>query len=213
MSTTDGPESIAHWERVRFDLPLPLDLARTITSLIGSAYPSTVIDTSHSFRSQMVLAINPADRRAKPVGKRKAAALKQHQPDDPIEDGSLTQMDAGGTKISMSHELRLQLGGICADLLEAFGEEGVDVENYIEWSLTAPATEERAEETYVLWAARGVTQTPHALRTRAEEHLRAQTARLRALADDLEARCPGDDDKHTKCVGARVRAAIGTVGE
>lgn len=42
----------------------------------------------------------------------------------------------------------------------------------------------------------------------ARADLEALRARVRALAMELIARCPGDDDKHRKCAGARVHALL-----
>jgi hypothetical protein len=157
--------------RIAIDLPLPLDVAGTLSALIGLAYPSAKIDTRGG--RQLWFMVDGADRARMP-GKKRAAAVKEYAPEDPVEGGDVTHVDGTGWSVAPHEDVALALADMVTRILDADGEAG---ENYLEWQLS---DRKDPSKQYVVYAARSKAQTPHALRTAAE---RALAQCQRELAD------------------------------
>lgn len=172
MSATDD------WTEVNIAAPLPLDVAGTLLSLIGAAYPSCVINTAGakdrwSDRPEyaLQLRIDPTER-AKRVTKKQAAELV-----DDASDVDVLGFDDGWLSTATPDELGLALGGIAHAMFTA--TDGAI--NYVEWQVHTKDKDHR----YVLSVAKSKGQTPHAMLTAAKE-------RLTALAEKWEADAESD---------------------
>lgn len=199
------------WTPIVIRGPLPMDVAGTLMTLIGTAYPSAVIDGSGehlrgwgSAERAFVLLIDPKER-ARTVSERAAAEAKVDAEDAPGDAlGFTAENDAAILHTSAPEDLCRILGGYAHHIFEAMAGD-----NYIEWEVRHQPEGQAYYSRYVLSVARSKGQTPHALRTKAQGELDQLRAAVRELADDLEADCPGAPDKHRTCVGARVRALVG----
>jgi hypothetical protein len=167
--------------RVRIALPLPLDVAGTITALISAAYPNSTLDTRGA-GYELVAVIPDGDRRPKRVGKRAVAELKDTT-DDPDNTPSLVRWGEDGMpRFSSPEHAQLAIAYACAMLLAP-----VEIVNYLGWEVSTTDNQR-----FYVAACRSEGQTPHALREHAEQQrdaLRAALERLVALKDG-----PRDDE-------------------
>lgn len=171
---------------VTIRLPLPLDVAATITHLIGTAYPKAVIATGTG-SPDLVMRI-PAGARPRRVTKKDTTPETASDP-----EGTLQRVEPGrlvfGTPIDVAHAFLPLVERTLAEY---------DAENYVEQEI-------RGDNgmTYALIFARSPRQTPHALRAAAD----AENARLRAAVDAALSLCADGQPVPT----ADVKAAL-TVG-
>ena len=155
--------------KIEIRLPLPLDIAGTLTNLIGTCYPSARIATNSA---DLTILISNTDRKRK-VNKRTAAAAKIST-DDPTAEGFISAIHDDGATIGLPEVASRNLAGWCATWLESYPDA-----NYLETTATDPETGRR----YVIIACNSPAQTPHALRQAAEDKLTAVRAELLEVCD------------------------------
>jgi hypothetical protein len=148
--------------KIKVELPLPLDVAATITKLIGAAYPAAMMATDGYGRCMTF--IIPYAARAKRVSKR--AAEPQHV--DESTDADLLEMNANGVSISTPHEL----AAACLQIVKAAFEEYPDAKNYLEQKLWDQSTGKH----YAMTFQRVEGSSPAELRTEAEAKISAALA-------------------------------------
>lgn len=146
---------------VRIAGPLPLDVAGTLLTAIGTVYPTTRLAAAAD-GDAMHLLIADTDRPRLPE-------LAN------VEPAVITGIDPAGIRFSTGPEI----GAILAQALDNVIEEH-DAENYVEFSYESPRSR------YTMVVARSGRQTPHALRVAAEERAEAAESRARALEEELE---------------------------
>lgn len=151
------------WTPIRIATPLPMDVAGTLMQLIGTAYPSAVIDTSgvRGFDREyaLVMKVDPAER-ARRVTKKQVAEAKCDA--DPDVDVDFIGFEEGWLATSTPEELSLHLGGIAHELFTK--TEGAV--NFVEWSVK---TEDG--DRYVLSISKSKAQMPSALLAAANERI------------------------------------------
>jgi hypothetical protein len=193
----------AGWVPVILAGAMPMDVAGTMMTLIGSAWPTAVIDTTGRHlppytRDGLVMLIDPRQR-ARKVSKKAAREIQQeHARGEGEEAARFLRLKDGTLTMTAPEELMLHLGDVAHVICQ-----GAAGDNYIEWEVRAQPVD-APEQTYVLSIARSKGQTPHALRTRAEAELDALRARVRALADSMERGLVEDE-----ACASEVRALIG----
>lgn len=179
MTLADHPQALIDAQSddayVRFDLPLPLDMAATLMNLLGLAYPGAMIDLRHGDPRRMVIRVPDGERRRpKRVSKRAAEAARAIANDED-EEGLLGEMSEAGNV--MIHPPERLAKAMVASLEASFEDEPL-AENYLEWKLHDRSNHAR---TWVVIAARSEGQTPHALRMKAEQERDAALALLAEL--------------------------------
>lgn len=153
---------------------MPLDIASSLYTAIGTMYPSAQIKTDGAGFGDMVIVIDSDDRRPR-MSKRALAAAKTTT-EDPDNEPDLVGWKDGAMVMSTPEELSLELGGLCAHLLAA-ADESV---NYMEFQVRYDG------KPYVVAACRSVGQTPHALRRAAEKERDEALAEVERLRAELE---------------------------
>lgn len=200
---TDTETDTAGWTPIVVVGSMPMDVAGTLMTLIGSAWPSARIDTTgrhlpYSTASGLVMLIDPKERPRHVTKKGARAIQQQHARAEGEESAQFGRIKDGTLSLQAPEELMLHLGDVAHIICDNLAGE-----NYIEWEVRAQPVD-APEQTYVLSIARSKGQTPHALRTRAEIELNAVRVRVRALADAM-ARGLVEDE----ACASEVRALIG----
>lgn len=161
---------------ITVNLPLPVDVAATLTRAIGAIWPNTTMDMS-SYSSRMTYRVTAADRLADDLDleqvRQERIAMREEL------EGIITRIGAG------------EVGGIPAEeylvyvaaLAEAFLDEH-GAANYVEQILSTPDGRRLTVTTH---GAHGQTPVEHRNDARAEAaRMHRLEARLRARIDDLE---------------------------
>lgn len=200
---TDEPDT-SDWIPVVLVGSMPMDVAGTMMTLVGTAWPNAVIDTTgkhlpYSTASGLVMLIDPKQRPRK-VSKAAARAIQQEHALAPGEQAAqFLRLKDGTLSTEAPEELMLHLGDVAHVIFEhAAGD------NYIEWEVRAQPVD-APEARYVLSVARSKGQTPHAMRARAEAELEDLRARVRTLAAAIDKGLVAGDD----ACASEVRALVG----
>lgn len=144
--------------RVRIDLPLPLDVAATLTKLIGAAYPSCTMEGL----GRSLIFVIPAGARAKAVSKRAAKPV-------PAEgDTVLNKFSTDGT-VDMTISTPEELAAACLDIMRTAFAEYPDAKNYLEQRLW----DKKDNRAYAMTFQRVEGLTAHELRREAEDKIAA----------------------------------------
>lgn len=158
---------------VRIGLPLPMDVAGTITRAFAILWPDGKFDQSRSPSGrEMVAVITDADRMTTAT-KRAIAKAKMNSEDVTLE-GLLVAWDPDGTLgLTLPQVAQERLAEICVAMLST-----AEAPNYLEIPITAPGGKR-----YAVAACRSMEQTPHALRMEAERQLAEAQAKLAAIGE------------------------------
>jgi hypothetical protein len=158
------------WARIDVALPLPMEVAGTLMTLIGTAWPDARVDTNgrHGYGLSMLV-----DPRVKPkrVTKKAAAEIKAANDPEGAEGATFDGFSSDGegvtAHVGTPEEIALFIGGMVHDMLSQV--EGAT--NYFEWQVHT-----ESGDRYVLAAGRSKGQTPGALLAEAKAHVKALLA-------------------------------------
>jgi hypothetical protein len=154
---------------------VPLDVAGTLMSLVGAAYPSTTVSSD---RNGLTFHIEDGDRSTDPDLFTKAAALRQEADEFSLET-YLQHIGGGEVAVTLPQILAATLVGLAEGMFE---EHSPDV-NYLE---TVVSSTTHPEQRWAVIVSRSAGRTPHELRTKAEaraDAAEAEVARLKALLE------------------------------
>lgn len=156
---------------ITVNLPLPVDVAATLTRAIGAIWPNTSIDMS-DYSSRLSFQVTAADRLADDLdldAVRHARVALRHD-----LEGDLTRIGDG----QVGGQLPQEYTSYMAAMAEAFLDH-YDADNYVEQTLTAP--DGRRIIVTTQWA-NGNTPVEH------RDGARAETARMQRLEAQLRER-------------------------
>lgn len=160
---------------VRIGLPLPLDVASTITRAFATLWPGGHFDQKRSPSGREMVAVIGDDDRMTRATKKNLAAAKVHSEDVTLE-GLLVAWDPDGSLgLTLPEVARERLAEICVALLS-----NSDAPNYLETPVEAPDGTR-----YAVAACRSMGQTPHELRLKAERERDAALAEVEQLRAEL----------------------------
>ena len=179
---------------VRIRTPLPGSVVLTLGKLMDAVWPGTQLVDGES--GEVIFRINNTARVA--VDDTEAAALRV-EPEE--EDLAIHALGPGGIRLANPIDLAAAMLPV---MKTSFGDNP-DAVNYLETQVRDPEDGAR----YVLIFAKSARQTPHELRTRAEENLLraredAQAVNTTAVQKLLRAPRPGKPDSFE----AGVKAAL-----
>jgi hypothetical protein len=184
-------------------LPLPADIVATLGNLIDAAYPGTMIDTTAPAGT---LRLTLPRARAKRVTRKTVQQAAVAPSDEPLDVLAWGHDDTAATvTLTAPQSLAITL----LPLIQA-ALDNPDGPNYVEHSITDPNS---PSDRYVVIACRSATQTPHALRQRAESERDAALALVDDLLDAHTAADPdsaNDREQHTRTLDG-FRAARGRI--
>lgn len=150
-------------------LPLPLDVAATITKLIGTAYPNAKMQFAEAPADHMNIIIDLEDRIDDEDDLESVLEKFEKEPIDPSV-GESTYTKYG---VEPPQWLVNAIGAVAAEYLE-------DAENYKQTSFHLVHNGQEM----VMTVARSEEQTPHALRTAAEARVQKLEEALRQAGID-----------------------------
>lgn len=158
---------------VRIGLPLPMDVAGTITRAFAVLWPDGKFDQSRSPSGrEMVAVITDSDRMTNAT--KKAIAKAKMNSEDVTLEGLLVAWDPDGTLgLTLPQVAQERLVEICVAMLSAS-----EAPNYLECPVTTPDGQR-----YAVAACRSTKQTPHELRMEAERQLAEAQAKLAAIRE------------------------------
>lgn len=146
--------------------PLPASMVSTLGSLIEAAWPGTRLGSAPPGSNQIIFEV--PDQRPRAVSSAAAAELAAPSP----ADGDMDVYELGPEGISVGTPV--DIAQALLPILQASFEANPDAQNYLEMPIRDP----EAECTYLLTFSRSAAQTPHELRTIAEEKLRTSRAEI-----------------------------------
>lgn len=160
---------------------IPLDVAATLTKVIGLAYPTAQMGQGE-FGRGFTLILDKASRRPKRVTKKAATDAHTPMTDDDVDVGAgVVGFDGESLRVDMPETLALELGTLGYALLGS-----LDAVNYVETQV-GDADGNRV----VVTVRRPEGKTAHELRLEAE----AEVERLRAVVGRIpEEQCHEHDD-------------------
>jgi hypothetical protein len=162
----------SNWTRINVALPIPLDVAATLMTLIGTAYPTAVVDTT-SAGFALSMKIDPKER-ARKVSKKQAAELLATRDDEFGDTDFHGFNDNGGIDLATPAELSHHLGHMAHQM---FTQTDGAI-NYVEWEVRTAPDENGDDERYVLTIAKSKEQTPGSLLAEAKKRISELEAML-----------------------------------
>lgn len=153
---------------VRIALPLPFDVAGTLMQLVGRAWDDVqIVQDEDSWRhpNHMVLRI-PETARPRALTDEQCAPIARDEHDVDVTEISPNGVALGGGTVK-------DVADWCWAIMHNALESNPDAANYLEHEIQVTVHgPERTDPDYVLIFARSSAQTPHRLRTRAEQDAR-----------------------------------------
>lgn len=182
--------------------PLPASVVATLGSLIEAAWPGTELGAAPSGSNQIIFQV--PDQRPRVVTSSAAAELAASSP----ADGDMVVYELSPEGISVGTPI--EIAQALLPIIQASFEANPEAPNYLEMPIRDP----QANCTYLLTFCRSAAQTPHELRTIAEEKLRTSRAEIsqahtRAVHRLLMVPRVGDTDSYA----AGVKAALNALRE
>lgn len=162
-------------------LPLPLDVASTLTNLVSRAYPNGSVDMDgKGWLKMRVPAQDRIDRGVAGQVADEEIAEAVVSTEDPSMEGEVQGFQDGNMLLGTPEQVQLHLSEIMHKIITA----NPDAINYLEWTAIHPDGD---GEGMVVSVSRSIEQTPHALRMEAEDTL----AKIRKWADERRELAPG----------------------
>ncbi|MBJ7481773.1 hypothetical protein ACU5JM_09590 [Rhodococcus erythropolis] len=155
--------------KIEVRLPLPLDVAASITSAFGCLWPNAVIDTKASNSGYLTMRI-PHDDRCKT----KRAATKIRAAKTYLESEIEACVRGFDTDGSMRADATAYLGHTMGAAARAAFEDNAEAINYLEMTVQDRDT----NKVYVITAARSESQTPSALHKQALSRIAELESRI-----------------------------------
>ncbi|MDJ0319778.1 hypothetical protein [Pseudarthrobacter sp. PS3-L1] len=150
--------------RIQIALPLPMDVAATVMSLIGTAYPDALMEGKGHNMTFLI----PDGSRPRKVSKAKSKPQEATEP-------STALLECGPDGISISTPEKL--AAACLEIMKASFEQFPDAENYLEQRLW----DRESGKGYVMHFQRLEGKSPAELREAAERKLAVAEARIAEL--------------------------------
>lgn len=165
---------------VAIALPLPMDIVGTLLEIVGLTWSGTVIKKGGLGQRELVLGIPNRQRHKSAKAAKKYRRKKLHLKAD--TEATINELDADGIVIGTPNWLSELWVGMARDMWRRFP----DAPNYVE----STVYDQQARQSYVFYVAKSESQTPHALRIKAEKERDRALADVAALTDrvaELEA--------------------------
>lgn len=154
---------------------IPLDVAGTLLSLLGAAWPSTRVASDGR---GMTFTIDDTDRVADPSVLERAAGLRREASEFDV-DTYIERLDAEGIAMTLPEIFTVQM----ATLAQAIFTDEDPAVNYLETIMTS---RDHSDQRWAVIVARSAGRTPNELRQAAEARADEAEAEVRRLTGLLE---------------------------